>query len=88
MTALPGVKKRGVDLLLPFGCGNSPSIPAPDCSEGIPFRIEVPGAALVKPRTLAPGMFRFYSLLFLAKPLAAASDESSQDESISEALTQ
>lgn len=45
------------------------SIPAPDCSEGIPFRIEVPGAALVKPRTLAPGMFRFYSLLFLAKPL-------------------
>lgn len=59
-----------------------------DLSEIIPFRVEVPGAAFVKRRTLAQGMFRFYSLLFLAKLLPKASDENSQDESISEALTQ
>lgn len=52
------------------------------------LKSKVPGVALVKPRTFALGMFQFYSLLFLAKPLPTASDENSQDESVSEALTQ
>lgn len=49
---------------------------------------EVPGNALANARTFAQGMFRFSSPLFLAKPLPTASDENSQDESVSEALTQ
>jgi len=52
------------------------------------LKSKVPGVALVKPRTFALGLFQFYSLLFLAKPLPTASDENSQDESVLEALTQ
>lgn len=46
------------------------------------------GAALVKARTLAWGVFPFHSLLFSAQPLPAAPEESGGDESVPEALPQ